>query len=197
MRIAQTQHDTANTKRGFTLLETMVAIFILTISITGPMVFAQSGLRTAFLARDQITAFFLAQDAIETIKNIRDTNGLDPTGPDWLRNIDVCNPANTPGTCKIFINTAVDNPVAETCGPTGSTASACPEMDRSTEGWFTYDLNPANPSRFTRSIYISETISNKEAQIVVEVEWTSNVRVGKSRIIVQENIYNWIPGVNN
>ena len=73
------------TNRGFTVLETLVAVFILVLAITGPMVFAQSGLRTAFLARDQITAFFLAQDAIETIKNIRDTNALQ--GNDWLEDI--------------------------------------------------------------------------------------------------------------
>jgi prepilin-type N-terminal cleavage/methylation domain-containing protein len=202
MRMLQTKNKNQNTKGGFTLLETMVAIFILTISITGPMVFAQSGLRTAFLARDQITAFFLAQDAIETIKNIRDTNGLDPTGPDWLRNIDVCNAANAPGTCKIYLDTAVENPVAEKCGtgaPTPNTTATnrCPEMDRDVQGWFMYDAVPPAPSRFTRTIYISETISNKEAQIIVEVSWTSNVRVGKSRITVQENMYNWIPGVNN
>lgn len=193
MGIKTYKKNRIQTERGFTLLETMVAIFILTISITGPMVFAQSGLRTAFLARDQITAFFLAQDAIETIKNIRDTNGLDPAGADWLRNIDVCNPANTPGDpCLVYIDTVASNPVAIECS-----ANQCPEMDRDSQGFFTYDMNPPNPSRFTRSIYVSETNNNKEAQIIVEVEWTSNVRVGKNRILVQENIYNWIPGVNN
>lgn len=200
MQFLDTQHKKLNTNRGFTLLETLVAIFILTISITGPMVFAQSGLRTAFLARDQITAFFLAQDAIETIKNIRDTNGLNPAATDWLQNIDVCNVANSPGTCKIYINTTDTTPVAQKCG-TGvvATSAVCPPMQQSASGAFTYNLNPAptSPSRFTRTIYISETISNKEAQIVVEVSWTSNVRVGGASIRVQENMYNWIPGANN
>jgi prepilin-type N-terminal cleavage/methylation domain-containing protein len=56
---------------GFTMIESLVAIFIILLAITGPMVFAQNGLRTAFLSRDQITAFFLAQDVIESIKNYR------------------------------------------------------------------------------------------------------------------------------
>jgi hypothetical protein len=48
-------------------------------------------------------------------------------------------------------------------------------------------------SRFTRNVYLKEIVQDNELQIVVEVTWTSNVRVGESRIVVQENIYNWIP----
>lgn len=175
------------TQRGFTILETMVAIFILTLSITGPMVFAQSGLRTAFLSRDQITAFFLAQDVIETIKNIRDDNGLD--GRNWLENIYVCG-SDTSQNCSIFVDTLADEPVAEMC--TGE----CPVLKTNSEGQFGYNFgageNPEN-SRFTRIVTIKETEDERELQIVVEIRWNSNIRVGGARIIVQENIYNWIP----
>jgi len=73
---------------GFTMIESLVAIFIILLAITGPMVFAQNGLRTAFLSRDQITAFFLAQDVIESIKNYRNGQAKlkiynDPTLP-WF-----------------------------------------------------------------------------------------------------------------
>jgi prepilin-type N-terminal cleavage/methylation domain-containing protein len=59
-------------KRGFTIMETLVAILILLAVITGPLAFIQSGLRASFVARDQIVAFYLAQDAMEAIKNILD-----------------------------------------------------------------------------------------------------------------------------
>lgn len=172
--------------RGFTLLETMVAIFILVLSITGPMVFAQSGLRAAFLARDQVTAFFLAQDAIETIKNLRDENGLN--GNNWLTNICEEEPNVV---CTITIDTTEENPVAEPC-----TGGVCSAFDIDEDGRYVYGTNPPNPSRFTRTIYVRETNNEVEAQIVVEVSWTSNVRVGGSRILVQENMYNWIPVIN-
>lgn len=61
---------------GFTIIESLVAIFIILLAITGPMVFTQNGLRTAFLSRDQITAFFLTQDVIETIKNYRNGEAI-------------------------------------------------------------------------------------------------------------------------
>lgn len=172
--------------RGFTLLETMVAIFILVLSITGPMVFAQSGLRASFLARDQVTAFFLAQDAIETIKNIRDENGLN--GNNWLTNVCEEEPNIV---CTIQIDTTDANPVAESC-----TGGVCDAFDIDADGRYVYGANPPNPSRFTRTIYVRETNNEVEAQIVVEVGWTSNVRVGGARIIVQENMYNWIPVIN-
>ena len=71
--------------RGFTLVEALVAISILMVAVTSPMMIAQKSLSTAILTKDQMTASFLAQDAIEAIKNIRDEiaiNGLSTT--DWI-----------------------------------------------------------------------------------------------------------------
>ena len=39
-------------------------------------------------------------------------------------------------------------------------------------------------------------VANKEAQIVVEVKWESNF-FSEKRIVVQENIYNWVPQYSN
>lgn len=177
-------------ERGFTILETLVAIFILVLSVTGPMVFAQSGLRTAFLARDQITAFFLAQDAIETIKNIRDDNALE--GENWLEGIFVCSEAISED-CLITIDTTQAVPVVEECE-----SGVCTNLKNDEDGRFGYTFGGGgyNDSRFTRNVYLREIVENQEMQIVVEVTWTSNVRVGNSRIVVQENIYNWVPRVD-
>jgi type II secretory pathway pseudopilin PulG len=184
------------TNRGFTVLETLVAVFILVLAITGPMVFAQSGLRTAFLARDQITAFFLAQDAIETIKNIRDDNAL--KGEDWLFRIlpDECE-ANR--TCLISVETLYNNFGA--LGGVGDVViDKCPNelscnvMKNDSVGRFGYTFSDegVSNSRFTRNVFVTE-IAPGELQIVVEVKWTSNVRVDSSRITVQENIFDWVP----
>jgi len=177
------EKKTTTSQSGFTILETMVAVFILVLSITGPMVFASSSLRSAFLARDQITAFYLAQDIIETVKNIRDDNGINER--DWLTDIDVC--GGVAGeACTILIDTTLNNPVAETCP-----VDVCEPLTRSAGGEFNY--NDTAESRFTRTTYVQEIIENQEVRIVVEVKWQSNVRIGTSRILVQENIMNWIP----
>jgi len=59
---------------GFTLVETLVAISILMLSVSGPLYYASESLKAAIYARDQITAFYLAQDAFEQIRKIRDNN---------------------------------------------------------------------------------------------------------------------------
>lgn len=73
---------------GFTLLETIVAIGILSLAATAPIVIAQKGIASAIYARDQITAFYLAQEAIEYIRNVRDTNRLN--NDTWLKNLNPC-----------------------------------------------------------------------------------------------------------
>src|SRR3989338_949042 len=57
---------------GFTLIETLVAISLLTIAIIAPMALTAQSLATAYYARDQITAFYMAQEAIEGVRALRD-----------------------------------------------------------------------------------------------------------------------------
>src|SRR3989344_1556393 len=61
---------------GFTILESIVAIFILSLSISGVFTAVQQSLSQSIIAKDEIRAFYLAQEAIEIIRNKRDTNQL-------------------------------------------------------------------------------------------------------------------------
>ncbi len=59
---------------GFTIIETLVAITVLMIAIAGPLVVASKGLNAALYARDQVIASGLAQESMEYIKSIKNTN---------------------------------------------------------------------------------------------------------------------------
>lgn len=89
------------TKKGFTILETLIAITVLVFAITGPLSLVAGSIRTSGYARDSITAFYLAQEAIEYIRNTRDINALNDglTAADWLRNIESGTNPNGTFTC--------------------------------------------------------------------------------------------------
>lgn len=63
-------------KNGFTLVETMVAITIVTIAISGAFFSANSSMVASSIARDKLTASYLAQQGIEYVRMIRDNNYL-------------------------------------------------------------------------------------------------------------------------
>jgi prepilin-type N-terminal cleavage/methylation domain-containing protein len=178
---------------GFTLVETLIAIFILLVSITGPMAIAQSGLRAAFISRDQTTAFYLAQDAMEYVKNKRDDNMIDNLhnggGTDWLSGVRT--DCATPDGCTI--DTTLDSANTAQCGG-ANTSDGCDinstlEYDPLT-GEFGFSRQEKSP--FARVIKISEFPSGMEAEVTVTVTWEPNPISGQREITVQENIFNWL-----
>ena len=155
--------------KGFTMVETLVAVAILMISVAGPLTIAQKGLLAAIYARDQVTASFLALDAMEFIKNVRDnnmnqiSNNLIPPS-DWLANIYVsgskCNAANN--VCKIDTTIPSSGTNPETCN---SPATCILYNDGSG-----YKTTGAKTTQFSRSYYIINE-NGTEATAVVNVNW--------------------------
>jgi type II secretory pathway pseudopilin PulG len=58
--------------RGFTIIETLVAVTILMIAIAGPLTVANKAYRAALDARNQMIGLNLAQEEMEYIKNLKD-----------------------------------------------------------------------------------------------------------------------------
>lgn len=74
---------------GFTLVETLVAILILTMSISAMLNLAASSFFSVRYSRNDIVGNNLVQEAIEYIRNSRDTAYQNlPAGPnDWEQNL--------------------------------------------------------------------------------------------------------------
>lgn len=173
-----------NMKKGFTLIETFVAISILLISLSGPLSIAAQALRSAYYARDEITAFYLAQEGLEYVRAVRDQNYLHSPAQPWLTGVDDCeSPAGaaSPPACQVdFPNFSHSVCVGGTCTP----------LLIDSNGLF--NASTGNPSAFTRTLTITEVAANPTGEVVVGVR-VSWVSAGISRSFqLSEHLFDWI-----
>lgn len=87
-------------KKGFTLIETLVAISILLIAVVGPLTISASSLQSSLNVRNQITASYLAEEGIEYVRNIRDTESLKCI----FESATFCPPPSTSTSFSSFLN---------------------------------------------------------------------------------------------
>ena len=175
--------------RGFSLIEALVSVLILTAAITGPLSIAAQGFQGALVARDQVTAFFLAQDAVEFVQFARATNRLNPNNYDWLAG----------GTGGVVLTPCVSTDGSALCYfdsmQTGvfSCGGACGAMkyDPSTRA-YNYDTGVQTPQKFTRTVKIETPVSGSagEAALTVTVAWQDQGLLTRS-VTVREHITNW------
>jgi prepilin-type N-terminal cleavage/methylation domain-containing protein len=178
-------------KRGFTLVEMLVAVLLLMTALAGPLTIASRGLTTSVVAKNQITAYYLAQDAIEYIRFIKESNQLclinNPGGcaaSNWLSGLDstsnghtnnsdqqgggVC--VSTTGSLACYIDS-----INDTTAGCGSGVCNNPLRYHSTGGYFTMQTSGAGatPQFFKRAIRIISPVNGNpdEAEVRVLVTW--------------------------
>lgn len=69
-------------KNGFSLIEVLVTLMILSVGITAISALMAGNIRASVNAKNQIIASGLAQEGVELVKNlkdVRDNNGISPT----------------------------------------------------------------------------------------------------------------------
>ncbi|MEK7503365.1 MAG: prepilin-type N-terminal cleavage/methylation domain-containing protein [Patescibacteria group bacterium] len=66
-----------NYSKGFTIIEIVMALFLLTVGTVGAFSLIQKTITFSSITSSQLVATYLAQEAIEIIRNIRDTNYLE------------------------------------------------------------------------------------------------------------------------
>ncbi len=67
--------------KGFTVIEAITAVFVLTIGVVGCTLLANQALSSSEISRSRLIAVNLAQEGIEIVRNIRDANWL--AGQNW------------------------------------------------------------------------------------------------------------------
>lgn len=85
---------TQQKNKGFTLIEVLVAIFILITAVVVPLTIGSKAYAYSNFVRDQSTASYLAQEAVEFVRLTRDNASLNPSPSgawvDFKSNIDNC-----------------------------------------------------------------------------------------------------------
>ncbi len=161
--------------KGFTLLETLVAISILVVAITATFSVAQNGLSSAMEARDQVVAFYLAQEGIEMVRNRRDENSLTRIGTpatSWIAGLasQAGDPCYFGKTCAVDATTNLFS----TC-PSGSGSCYPITQDTSSQASPTYLMYGQNAgwaaTKFNREINLTQATST-ELIVKVTVTWT-------------------------
>jgi prepilin-type N-terminal cleavage/methylation domain-containing protein len=189
--------------KGFTLVETLVAISILSLAITGPLVIAQKGIGSAVYARDEITAFYLAQEAVEYARNVRDTNRIGGYAGGWLSQFVNANCIDNGSGQRCQVNgiedftnlSTLSQAISECSLPKVNGADVCPPVAfDSTKKLYGY--SSANTSgdawantQFTRTIDIKEINPGVEALVTVTISWQTNIFTPMESFTVAEHIF--------
>lgn len=74
-------------KNGFSIVEVMVSITILTIGLLGVSSLVIQNIKVQRINKNDLVASMLAQEGLELVRNLRDKNWLDQSNPDWRAGI--------------------------------------------------------------------------------------------------------------
>ncbi len=191
------------TKKGFTLVETLVAISIVMITLVGPFQAVEHALSASYISRDELIGSSLAQEAVEYVLNLRDNNYLwNNANPgnlrSWTYGFDGTSGTPncvTPNQCVVdpFQSTVVSCP--------GGSCATLPLYIASSGASQPYLYNQSTtgvPSRFTRSIQLCYIQSNgsctaalsNEAKLTVTVTWSTANQPHTTT--VTEYLENWL-----
>jgi len=160
--------------KGFSLLETIVALTVLVIALTGSLTLASQSIRSASIAKNQAVASYLAEEAMEYIRNRRDTNII--SGLAWDNGL---------GPCKRRNGCYVDVPSdkIKRC------RFSCPLIKYdSTTGLYRYDVG--DETIFKRIVKIKRVPgTDDEIKIKVIVSWREIF--GDFSFNTQEHLFKW------
>ncbi|MBI2038932.1 MAG: type II secretion system protein [Candidatus Niyogibacteria bacterium] len=161
-------------KKGFSLLETIIAIAILTLAMTAVFTLVSRGIRSISLASNEMTAYFLASEALEFIRNTRDGNLLADDPPRDAFDPDIFAVCETFEGCVIDVHAKNNDGSIEYCS-----GGICPPIRFNRESGI-YNHDPPTSANentiFTRQLHMTcrlpcaET-DPQEFEVRVVVTW--------------------------
>ena len=175
-----------NSGKGFTLVESLVAVSILLIAVVAPMSIIGGSLAQVSTARDQMTAVNLAQEGIEAVRQKRDSNMLDK----WITvgSTTVWDAGLATGVDAYLVDSATVTPLVS-CGGVCTAAQKIIYQDQATRLYHQYVSSPVGSAKpFSRAVTIADIVAGREKKITSTVTWKTSNGVTKT-IAVSESIF--------
>lgn len=153
---------------GFTLLEVMVAIFIIIMGLGGALSLIRYTVSAAATSAARLLAANLAQEGIEVVRNIRDLNYGANGWNDWYNDPSVL------GDHLVQYNSVNLRPFSETF------------LNYDASGYYSYE-GSGTPTTYKRKITLTK--SGAEITVVAEVTWSERGR--SYSLVVEDRLWNW------
>jgi len=153
-------------EKGFTMVELIVSIFILAVAILGSYYAFYQMVTTTALVSSRLTAAYLAQEGMEVVRNIRDTN--------WLK------------------GNAWDDQILCSFGCEADYASVA--LVASTNRFLNidsadfYSYSSGTPTKFKRRITVTSP-GTDILDVAVQIQWDE--RGSSYTFSAEEYLYNW------
>lgn len=165
-------------EKGFTLLEVIMALFVLTLGVSASFALVQQSVSSVNSYKQKLTAAYLAQEGMEIVKNIRDSNLLtqreDPT-VQWDENL-------SPSACGNYFEIDYKNQVLCYSGQGHF-------LNIDSDGFYGY--SSGDKTIFKRKISVEEKqVGPPESmKVTVEVSWQDRGRERNLQIV--ETMKDW------
>ncbi len=155
---------------GFTMIEVIAAIFVFTMAILALMILIDESIVFSDQAKSKLIAVYLAQEGIEIVHNIRDSNWI-KKAPSWDSGL------------------SVGDYEADYQGQSLSTYTGN-YLYIDSNGFYSYSYLGGTQTKFKRKITISDKTGDPpRIKITSRVEW--EIRGKYYNIEVVEYLYNW------
>ncbi len=159
---------------GFSLLEVIIAIYIITVALVGIMTLLSQTTSSAAASYSKLIAVHLAQEGIEVVRNIRDLNYGTNGWNDWYANSSIL------GDHIVQYDGGKDDGLRP--------FQDIPLKYDSSSGLYGYDAGSNTPFIFKRKITLSK-ISDVQIKVAAQVSWTEHGR--SQSLTVEDRLWNW------
>lgn len=185
-------------KNGFTIIEVIIAILVLSIGVMGVL---SAFYVIVFLSQNSVDRFiatYLAQEGIEVIRNIRDTNWLTPNNwNEYIMASDQQVPGGSNDWQVDYTTTAFTLVGCPSCSSSGSGAQNVDYLCLHSDNFYYTEDNPETDCvggyKFKRILTVNY-LEDYAMKVTSEVFWDQkqrNINLLEPPVKIVEILYDW------